>query len=72
MLYEFVTKVVTDHRKSKQTAKDFVDESWKIYINVIENVDADELEKETLMKIILYKILVQKQYISDVKKGVNL
>lgn len=72
MLYEFVTKIVTDHRKSKLSAKEFVNLDWKNYMDVIESVSAEESTKRTLMKIILYKILIQKQYISDIKKGVNL
>lgn len=72
MLYEFVTKIVTDHRKSKLSAKEFVNLNWKNYMDVIESVSAEESTKQTLMKIILYKILIQKQYISDIKKGVNL
>lgn len=72
MLYEFVTKIVTDHRKSKLSAKEFVNMNWKNYMYVIESVSAEESTKQTLMKIILYKILIQKQYISDIKKGVNL
>ena len=72
MLYEFVTTVITDHRLSKQTAKDFINSSWKHYLHTIESIEADDKIKEALMKIILYRILTQRKYINDIKKGVNL
>lgn len=72
MLYEFVTKVISDHRKSKKTAKNFVNDNWKCYLDTIAAIEADDQTKETLMKLILYKILVQRQYISNIKKDVNL
>lgn len=72
MLYGFVTKVITDHRKSKKSPKEFVRDNWELYMDVIACIDDDDYTKETLMKLILYRILVQRQYISNIKRGVNL
>lgn len=72
MLYEFVTKVISDYRLSKQTAKEYINTSWNNYLYTIESIEADDKTKEALMKIILYRILTQRQYINDIKKGVNL
>lgn len=72
MLYEFVTKVIADHRKSGKSAKKFINDSWKKYIDRLEGIETDDSTKETLMRIILYRILIQRQCISEIKKGVNL
>ena len=72
MLYEFFTKVITDHNKSKKSPKSFVTDNWKDYLFAIENVNADSETKESLIKIILYRILTQRRCINDIKRGVNL
>ena len=72
MLYEFFTNVITDHNGSKKTLKSFVTDNWKDYLFAIENVNADLETKESLIKIILYKILTQRQCINDIKRRVNL
>lgn len=72
MLYEFFTKVISDHRRSKFSVREFVDECWENYMDVVENVDADDDIRMCLIKIILYRILTQRKYISEIRKGVNL
>ena len=72
LLYEFVTKVISDHRRYGKSVKVFVNDCWNDYLERLANIDADDSEKEILMKIILYRILKQRKYISDIKKGVNL
>lgn len=72
MLYEFVTKVITDHIKCNESIKFFVDNYWKHYLERLVDIDTDESEKKILMKIILYRILYNRKYISKIKEGVNL
>ena len=41
-------------------------------MDVITSDNMDKNEKETLIKIIIYKIITKKDYINNIKKGVNL
>lgn len=70
--YEMISRVMTDYRKSKQKLKEFVENHWNEYLEVVNPVEADEQTKESLVKIILYRILVQRHYIRDIKRGANL
>lgn len=72
MLYGFVTQIITDHRNSKLSIKEFVNKNWEKYLDEVQEIKADDDIKESLIKIILYKILVKRQYISNIKKDVNL
>lgn len=56
-LYEFMTKIITDHRKSKLSIKEFVNKNWQNYLGALQEVEAEDEIKESLTKIIIYKIL---------------
>lgn len=70
--YDMISRVMTDHRRSKQSPKQFVSDHWKEYLDVVGSIEADDQTKESLIKIILYRILVQRQYIRGIKRGANL
>ena len=72
MSYEMISRVMTEYKKSKQTTKQFVADHWKEYLDIVSSIVADESIKESLAKIILYRILVQRQYIRGIKRGANL
>ena len=72
MSYEMISRVMTEYKKSKQTTKQFVADHWKEYLDIVSSIEADESIKESLVKIILYRILVQRQYIRGIKRGTNL
>ena len=72
MSYEMISRVMTEYKKSKQTTKQFVADHWKEYLDIVCLIEADESIKESLVKIILYRILVQRQYIRGIKRGANL
>lgn len=72
MLYGFTTKVIADFIKSKSEKKTFIESYWKNYVNIVSALNADEQTKETLIKIIINRILTQRNCINDIKKGVNL
>lgn len=72
MSYEIISRVLSDFRKSKKTQKQYVADSWGEYLDVVNMIDADDDKKESLVKIILYRILTQREYIRDIKRGVNL
>ena len=42
MLYEFVTKVITDYIKCNESIKFFVDNYWKHYLERLVDIDTDE------------------------------
>ena len=72
MSYEMISRVLSDYRLSKKTPKQFVADTWIDYLDVVKPIEADDDTKESLIKIILYRILAQRQYIRDIKKGANL
>ncbi len=72
MSYDMISRVLSDHRKSDKTQKQFVADHWRDYLEIASTIAADDDTKESLVKIILYRILTQRQYIRDIKKGANL
>lgn len=72
MSYDMISRVLSDHRKSKKTQKQFVADHWGDYLDIAGTIEADDDTKESLVKIILYRILTQRQYIRDIKRGANL
>lgn len=72
MSYDMISRILSDHRKSKKTQKQFVNDQWGDYLDIAKVIEADDDTKESLVKIILYRILTQRQYIRDIKRGVNL
>ena len=72
MSYDMISRVLSDHRKSKKAQKQFVSDHWNDYLDIANTIDADDDTKKSLVKIILYRILTQRQYIRDIKRGANL
>lgn len=50
----------------------FLHKNWQNYLGALQEVEAEDEIKESLTKIIIYKILTKRQYISSIKKDVNL
>lgn len=61
-----------DYRKTKSSLKQFVADHWNDYLDIVNAIEADDDTKESLLKIILYRILTRRQYIRDIKRGANL
>ncbi len=72
MSYETISRIMSDYGKAKKSVKDFVTDHWKDYLDVVDTIDSDERTKESLVKIILYRILIQRQSIKAIKRGANL
>lgn len=72
MSYEIISRILSDYRKIKGSSKQFVGGHWKDYLDIVNVIEADNDTKESLLKIILYRILTQRQYIRDIKRGSNL
>ena len=72
MSYDMISRVLSDYRKSKKTQKQFVAEQWGEYLDIVSRIEADDDTKESLVKIILYRILTQRQCIRDIKRGATL
>ena len=67
-----ITRVLSDHSKSKKAQKQFVADQWRDYLDIASKIETDDDTKESLVKIILYRILNQRKYIRDIKRGANL
>ncbi len=72
MSYEIISRILSDYRKIKGSSKQLVGDHWKDYLDIVNVIEADNDTKESLLKIILYRILTQRQYIRDIKRGSNL
>lgn len=72
MSYDMISRVLSDHRKSKKKQKLFVADQWRNYLDIASTIEADDDTKESLVKIILYRILTQRKCIRDIKRGANL
>lgn len=72
MSYELLSKVVADYKKSMLSAKQFVTNNWNSYLYLVKMIETDDSTKESLIKIILYRIVMQRKYIQDIKRGANL
>ena len=72
MSYEIISRILSDFRNAKKAQRKFVSDCWEEYLDIVDVIDADDSIKETLVKIILYRILTQRTYIQDIKRGVNL
>ena len=67
-----ISRVITDYERLKGAPKKFVEDHWIDYMDIIDSVEDDEKTKESLIKIILYRVLMQKKYIRNIKRGTNL
>lgn len=72
MSYNIISRILSDYRKSNKTHKQFVANHWSDYLDIASTIDADDATRESLVKIILYRIITKRQYIRDIKKGANL
>lgn len=70
--YNMISRVITDYERLKGAPKEFVEDHWMDYMDIIDSVEDDEKTKESLIKIILYRVLMQKKYIRNIKRGTNL
>ena len=72
--YDIVSRVLTDYSSIKPSirTKEFVDQRWVDYLDIMQGVDTDDQTKESLIKIIIYRILSQRQCINDIKRGTNV
>lgn len=72
MSYDMISRVISDYRQSKKIVKVFTNDSWKDYLDIIEPINVDDGIKETLLKVILFRILKKRRYIQSIKRGANL
>ena len=72
MRYEMISRVISDYKKTKKPSKQYVMEHWMDYQDIVSTLECDDNIKETLIKIIIYRIIAKKQYIQKIKRGANL
>lgn len=70
--YENISNVINGFFNSRESKKNFVNNHWNEYLNMINEIEAEEKIKESLIKIILYKIITQKECIRSIKRVANL
>lgn len=70
--YGVFSQIISDFKKSRKTTKQFITDNWINYQKIVGEIEIDESIRESLIKIILYRIITQKKYIQDIKKGSNL
>lgn len=76
--FEMYTRVISDFNNyqfvgtNREKVRSFLDKMWRNYILDIRDVYLSTEEQEYLIKIILHKILVKKEYIGKIKMGAGL
>lgn len=70
--FELITRVLSDYNNNKKPVTKFIDEYWKNYIDIVETLDDDSETLTLVVKIILFKILSQREAINKIKVEVGL
>ena len=70
--YPMISRILSSYKNSKIDRKQFVLEQWSNYLDMVEAIQADDSTKESLVKIILHRILTQRHCILNLKKGTGL
>ena len=70
--FELITRVLSDYNNNKKPVTKFIDEYWKNYIDIVETLDDDSETLTLVVKIILFKILLQREAINKIKVEVGL
>ena len=47
-------------------------DQWKDYLYMTDMINSDDQTKESIVKITLYKVLMQRESIKAIKRGANL
>lgn len=73
MNYQLIVRVFTDFLKNnKRGLSDYINQNWSNFMDIGISSELNPKIKETLIKIILFRILKQKEEIKRIKKGTNL
>ena len=70
--FELITRALSDYNNNKKPVTKFIDEYWKNYIDIVETLDDDSETLTLVVKIILFKILSQREAINKIKVEVGL
>lgn len=71
--FSIVTKIIYDYNINKKSIMKFIDENWENYMDIVIQFTDDDFEtKSRVVKIIMYKILANRESIGEVKKEVGL
>lgn len=71
--YDIISRVLTDYHNSEESnRKNFVEEHWTEYQDLLDDVILDGDEKKSLLQIILYRIISRRKIIQSIKEEVNL
>ena len=77
--FEVYTKIVTSFQEyefkgtNREKVKNFINDYWRNFVSDIDGNNSLSLEEqEYVIKIIIHKILVKKEYISKIKVGAGL
>ena len=72
MSCDLITRVLSDFRNAKKQQKQFVADCWREYLDLLDTIKVDDSIKESLIKIVIYRILTQRNCLRHIKSGVNL
>lgn len=71
--YQLITRVLADYNKKKKPLIEYIDDNWSDYRDIVVNFDNDDTETLTfVIRIILYKILIQREVIKTIKQEVGI
>lgn len=70
--YELISNVLLDYKKSKLNKNNYINTNWNKFSDIVCVIDDNDFNKELLTKIIMHRIIFKSDYISNIKKNLNL
>ena len=70
--FQLITKVIADFNCDKDMPSNFIENHWQDYNDITKDLDVADKVKAYIIKTILYKIIIQKDVISNIKREVGL
>lgn len=70
--YGLISWVLTGFQEKDDSPSLFVDHHWQEYTDIVEGLELDKFTRETLIKIIMYRIITERDAINKLKQEVGI
>lgn len=70
--YGLISRVLSGFQEKDDKPSRFVDNYWQEYTDIVDGLELDKFTKETLIKIIMYRIITERDAINKLKQEVGI